>query len=345
MKALVKYQAGDGFMELRDVPEPAPGAGQVLVEIQYTGICGSDLHIFHNDIAIPIRPPVVTGHEFAGVVRAVGAGVSGWESGDRVVSETAFSYCGVCRHCREGFYNVCDQRRTLGYWHDGAFARYTVVPAARLHRLPEAIGFLEGAFTEPLACITHAVYELTRILPGDLVLVSGPGSVGLATLQVAKAQGAQVLVAGAAVDADRLRTARELGADWTVDVTAQPLGELVAELTHGAGVDVVLECSGAPQAVEAGLLAVRKRGQFTQIGLFGRPITLDFERICFKEIKVTGSLGSRWASWEMALQLLARKQVDARALISHVMPLAEWRHAFEMFERKDGRKLVLQPVD
>jgi L-iditol 2-dehydrogenase len=97
--------------------------------------------------------------------------------------------------------------------------------------------------------------------------------------------------------------------------------------------------------VEAGLLAVRKRGQFTQIGLFGRPFSLDFERICFKEIKVTGSLGSRWASWEMALQLLEARKVDARKLISHVMPLTEWRHAFDMFERKEGRKLVLEPVD
>lgn len=345
MKALVKYQTGDGFMELRDLPEPTPGPGQVLVEVQCTGICGSDLHIFHNDIAIPIRPPVVTGHEFAGVIRGLGAGVEGWAEGDRVVSETAFSYCGVCRHCREGFYNVCNERRTLGYWHDGAFARYTVLPAGRLHRLPDSISFLEGAFTEPLACITHAVYELTHIVPGDLVLVSGPGSVGLATVQVAKAQGARVLVTGSQVDAERLQTARELGADWTLDVSRESLADKVAELTRGVGADVVLECSGAPQAVEAGLLAVRKRGQFTQIGLFGKPFSLDFERICFKEIKVTGSLGSRWASWEMALQLLADRKVDARKLISHVLPLTEWRHAFDMFERKEGRKLVLEPVD
>jgi L-iditol 2-dehydrogenase len=345
MKALVKYQAGDGFMELRDLPEPQPGPGQVQVEVQCTGICGSDLHILHNDIAIPIRPPVVTGHEFAGVIAAVGADVTGWRPGDRVVAETAFSYCGVCRHCREGYYNVCDRRRTLGYWYDGAFARYTVVPAGRLHRLPDSVPFLAGALTEPLACITHAVVELTRIVPGDRVLVSGPGSVGLATLQVARAQGARVLVAGTEVDAERLQAARDLGADWTVDVGRQPLAEVVAELTGGQGVDVVLECSGSPRAAQEGLLAVRKRGQYTQIGLFGRPFSLDFEKICYKEIKVTGSLGSRWASWELALGLLEGGKVDARALVSHVLPLTDWRRAFEMFERKEGRKLVLEPVD
>ena len=116
MKALVKYQSGDGFMELRDVPEPKPEAGQVKIEVARTGICGSDLHIYHNDIDIPIRPPVVTGHEFSGTIVEIGAGVEGWKVGDRVVSETAFSYCGVCLHCREGYYNLCNQRRTLGYW-------------------------------------------------------------------------------------------------------------------------------------------------------------------------------------------------------------------------------------
>jgi len=343
MKALVKFELGDGFMELRDLPEPSPGPGQVKIQVQYTGICGSDLHIYHNDIAIPIRPPVVTGHEFSGIIVELGAGVSGWKAGDRVVAETAFTYCGVCPHCRAGYYNVCDQRRTLGYWHDGAFARYTVVPAARLHALPDAISFLEGAFTEPLACITHAVYELTHIVPGDIVLVSGPGSIGLATMQAAKAQGARVLVTGTTVDAERLQMARELGADWTANVLEQPLLPLVAELTGGLGADIVFECSGAAKGLQDGLLAVRKRGQFTQIGLFGKPVTLDFERICFKEIKVTGSLGSRWESWEKALQLLAAKQVDAGRIISHVMPLGEWRKAFTMFEEKQGRKLVLEP--
>jgi L-iditol 2-dehydrogenase len=343
MKALVKCQAGDGFMALRDLPEPVPARDQVKIEVQYTGICGSDLHIYHNDIAIPIRPPVVTGHEFSGIIAELGADVTGWKVGDRVVAETAFSFCGVCAHCREGYYNVCDQRKTLGYWYDGAFARYTVVPAARLHALPDSIPFLEGAFTEPLACITHAAYELTHIVPGDIVLVSGPGSIGLATMQAAKAQGAQVLISGTSIDAERLQVAKELGADWTVDVMEQPLLPLVAELTQGRGADVVFECSGAAKGLQDGLLAVRKRGQLTQIGLFGKPINLDFERICFKEIKVTGSLGSRWSSWETALKLLASRRVDARRLISHVMPLSEWQQAFTMFEQKQGRKLVLEP--
>ena len=343
MKGLVKYQLGDGFMELRDLPEPRPSAGQVKIEVAATGICGSDLHIFHNDIDIPIKPPVVTGHEFSGTIVELGEGVEGWSIGDRVVSETAFAYCGVCLHCRDGFYNLCNQRRTLGYWFDGAFAPYTIVPAARLHGLPAELSFLEGALMEPLACVTHSVLELTSILPTDWVLVSGPGAVGLAALQVAKAQGARVVAAGTSVDADRLKKASSLGADLVVDVQKENLLDIIKDLTGGLGVDVALECSGNARALESAILGVRKRGQLTQIGLYGKPITVDFEKICFKEIKVTGSLGSRWKSWESALALTKSKKVLLEPLVSHVMPLSDWKKAFEMFERKEGLKLVLDP--
>jgi len=343
MKALVKYQKGDGFMELREVPEPKAGPGQVKIRVGYTGICGSDLHIYHQDIGIPIRPPVVTGHEFSGTVAELGAGVEGWKVGDRVVSETAFSCCGTCPHCREGYYNLCNERRTLGYWFDGAFAPFTVVPAGRLHALPESVSFLAGALMEPLACITHAVMELTTIRAGDVVLVSGPGAVGLAALQVARSHGARVLVCGTSVDRERLAAARRLGAEWTVDVMETDLLDLVGKLTGGAGADVALECSGSAKAADTGLLAVRKRGQFTQIGLFGKPVNLDFERICYKEIRVTGSLGSRWTSWVKALALVEGKKVLLEPLASDVLPLSRWQEAFAMFEAKKGLKIVLDP--
>ncbi|HOV37588.1 MAG TPA: zinc-binding dehydrogenase [Spirochaetales bacterium] len=343
MKGLVKYAAGPGNMELREIPEPKPGPGEVKIAVQYTGICGSDLHIFHSDIAIPVRPPVVTGHEFSGTIVEVGSQVENWKPGDRVVSETAYAYCGVCMHCREGFYNLCNQRKTLGYWFNGAFAPYTVVPAERLHPLPESISFLEGALMEPLACIIHAVTELTHIHAGDIVLVSGPGAVGLTTLQVAKAEGARVLVTGTPVDAERLEVAKTLGADWILDVTRKSLAETVEEITGGVGMDVVLECSGNEKGLQDGIQAVRKRGQYTQIGLFGKPISLDFERICYKEIKVTGSLGSRWISWERALQMVSLGQVKLKPLVSDVLPLGEWKKAFDLFESKKGLKIVLDP--
>ena len=198
---------------------------------------------------------------------------------------------------------------------------------------------------EPLACVVHAVLELTHITAGDVVLVTGPGAIGLTALQIARAQGATTIVAGTSQDVERLKLATELGADTTVNVMQHNLLEVVNEMTASGGVDVVLECSGNAKAANDALLAVKKRGQFTQIGLYGKPITIDFEKICFKEIKVTGSLGSRWISWQKALQLVAQGKVQLRPLVSDIFPITEWEKAFRMFEEKKGLKLVLTPVE
>jgi L-iditol 2-dehydrogenase len=346
MKGLVKYAKGNGNMAVREVDEPKPGAGQIKVEIKAAGICGSDLHIFHDDIAgIPINPPVITGHEFCGVVADVGTGVTEWKVGDRVTSETAFSFCGSCLHCRTGRYNLCNNRRTLGYWYNGVFTKFTIVPKERVHRLPDHVDYIAGALCEPLACVTHAVLDLTSITTGDVVLVIGPGSIGLLALQVAKSQGAVVVVSGTDVDDQRLSLARKLGADYAVDVTRENISDVVNRFSKDRGADVVLECSGAPRAANDGLVLARKGGQYTQIGLFGKPIQIDFEKICFRELKVTGSLGSTWVSWEKAIQLLAAGTVNTRDLVSDIMPITEWEKAFAKFESKEGMKLVLTPVE
>jgi len=346
MKGLVKYARGEGNMSVREVEEPRTGTGQIKIEIKAAGICGSDLHIYHDDIAgIPINPPVVTGHEFCGIVVEVGAGVDEWKVGDRVTSETAFSFCGECLHCRTGRYNLCNSRRTLGYWYNGVFTRYTIVPKERVHRLPDNIDFIGGALCEPLACVTHAVLELSAITTGDIVLVSGPGSIGLLALQVAKSQGAVVIVSGTEIDRQRLAMAKKLGAHYAVDVSQENIGDLINQLSGGRGADVVFECSGSPRAANDGLLMARKAGQYTQIGLFGKPIQIDFEKICFRELKVTGSLGSTWVSWEKAIQLMSTGTVDTRVLVSDIMPITDWEKAFAKFEKKEGLKLVLTPVE
>lgn len=332
-------------MEIRDVPEPTPGHGQVKIQVKAAGICGSDIHIYHSDIAIPVKPPVIVGHEFSGVIVETGPGVTGWKAGDRVTSETAFSFCGICDLCRSGFYNLCNERRTLGYWYDGAFAKYTIVPEQRLHRLADNIDFVTGAMIEPLACVTHAVMELTTIRAGDVVLVSGPGPIGLTALQLAKAEGATVVVSGTDIDMERLKMAVELGADHAVNIMETDLGEFVGSLTQGRGADVVLECSGVSKAADSALNIVKKQGQYTQIGLFGRPITIDFDKICYREIKVIGSLGSKWSSWNKAMQLVEQGKVKMLPLVSHRMPITQWENAFELFETKKGMKLMLLPED
>ena len=151
MKGLYKTAPGSGNMEIREVDIPGPGPGQALLEVKSAGICGSDLHIYHWNIAFKMRPPMIIGHEFSGVIARVGKGVESWERGARVTCETAAIICGECLYCRTGAYNMCAERRVLGYWVDGCFSEYVVVGAHRLHRLPENISFDEGALTEPLA--------------------------------------------------------------------------------------------------------------------------------------------------------------------------------------------------
>lgn len=347
MKGLMKFDRGDGNMEVREINEPTPGQYQVKIEVKAAGICGSDLHIYHDDIdGVPINAPVITGHEFSGIVTEVGEGVTKYKIGDRVTSETSISFCGECTLCRTGRYHVCDNRRTLGYWYNGAFAKYTIVPQGLIHRLPDHLDFITGALLEPLACVTHAVTEQTTVKAGDVVVVSGPGAIGLMALQVAKAEGATVVVSSTNSGTfDRLSMAKKLGADYTIDVNEMDIVTFIKELTNGQGADVVFECSGSARAANTGLILTRKSGQYTQIGLFGKPIQIDFEKICFRELKVAGSMASTWTSWEKAIQLVSSGKVNTKILVSDVMPLSDWEAAFKKFEAKEGLKLVLTPVE
>ncbi len=343
MKALYKTDTGIGNVELLDAPIPEPGPGEVCIEVKAAGICGSDLHIYDGSINIPIRPPVIIGHEFAGTIHALGEGVGDWRVGDRITSETSITICGKCPYCRTGFYNLCPDRTFLGYSADGAFAEFTIVPPRLLHRLPENISFQEGALTEPLACCVHGVMELTEIVAGDLVIIFGPGAIGLLSMLLAKAAGGIVLVAGISKDADRLLLAAGLGADHTIDIETEDLADIVNKLSDSIGADVVIECSGAGAAAAAGLELVRKRGQYTQVGLFGKPITVDFEKIAYKEIKVTGSFSQKWTAWEKSLNLLGKGIIDLKPLISDIFPLSDWKTAFEKFESGEGLKILLDP--
>jgi L-iditol 2-dehydrogenase len=343
VKAIVKYAKGKGFVEMREVPEPQPGPGEVRIRVAYAGICASDLHILNDDIAIAIRPPVVMGHEFSGTIDRLGDGVEGWRTGDRVVAEASYEVCGACRSCASGFYNLCASRKVLGYWYDGAFAPLTVVPARRVHRLPASIGFEAGALIEPTACVVHGVCELIAIEPGDVVLVTGPGAIGLTALQVAKAAGAKVVVSGTADDRARLDLAKRLGADATVDATAAGVAKTVSELTAGAGVDVAVECSGSDRAVRSALEALRRRGRFLQLGVLGRDMQLSFDTILSKELALTGSISSRDVSWRRAIELVERGDVRPELLVSEKLPLDRWEEAFRMHVDRRGLKILFKP--
>ena len=329
MQAVRKLGPGKGHVELAEVPEPQPGPGQVLIEVRAAGICGTDLHI--EDGEFPCRPPVTLGHEVAGVVRAVGPGVPDVPPGLRVTTETYFHYCERCEHCRAGRPNLCAERRSIGSAVDGGFAELLVVPARNLHALPEGVSDREGALTEPLACVVRGVLELGEIRAGDRVAIAGPGAIGLMALQLALLSGARASVIGTEADAERLERVRLLGG---VPLLA---GEPVSDAP-----DVVIDCSGAGPAVAALLAAVRKGGRYIQIGLAGRPITVDFDQICYKELRVTGSNATAPSSWRRALRLMAEGQVRLDAVTGEAYPLSQWGAAFAAVRsRRPGKPLLL----
>ena len=308
------------------------------------GICGTDLHIYHDEFKT--KPPVVLGHELSGEVVALGEGVEDVALGSRVTTETYFSTCGACRYCRTGHENLCLQRRSIGSAVNGGFTSYVVVPAKNVHALPESLSFAAGALTEPLACVVHGVLSTPTLTPGDVAVIAGPGAIGLLTLQVVKAAGATAVVLGTGADARRLELAQTLGADHTLNVEKNDVETLVRDLTlAGLGADVVYECSGAGPAAAQLLKLVRRQGRYVQIGLFGKAVAWDLDQVCYKELVVTGSNASVPSAWYKALALLKAGAVKTDLLISDRFPVTEWQEAFETFERKEGVKLLLTPVD
>ncbi|MGH6630534.1 MAG: zinc-dependent alcohol dehydrogenase, partial [Burkholderiales bacterium] len=256
MQALVKYEKGSGNVELREMPEPPCGAGQVKLEVGWCGVCGTDLHVLHDTFRN--YPPVILGHEFAGTVVETGQGVERVKVGERVTVFPAMAVtCDECGYCRMGNIMFCPNRRGMGHGVNGAFTRYAVVKQAQAYKIPDGMSLDEAAVCEPFAACVQAVTELTTVRLGDVALVSGPGPIGLLCLKLLVAEGVKTIVAGAAADAVRLQKAREIGADAIVNVSDADWLQKVLDETNGLGVDAAFECSGHPASVRNCLHAVR----------------------------------------------------------------------------------------
>ncbi|GIX06249.1 MAG: Zn-dependent alcohol dehydrogenase [Candidatus Poribacteria bacterium] len=345
MKAVVKYGLGDREVELREVPEPgAPGPGEVILEVRAAGVCGSDVEFWRSKIDYPINVPVILGHEFCGVVHAVGEGVEGFQTGDRVVSETAAVVCGVCEFCRSGEYNVCPERLGFGYGVDGAFTRYVRVPVRCLHRIPEGVPFEHAALTEPIAVGYNALCVKSTVLPGDWVVVLGPGPIGLFAAQVAKIAGARVVVVGLSVDRKRLAVAEQIGFDAVLNAERHSVARYIAERTRGRGADLVVDAAGANAAFATAMEIVRRNGQITKIAWNRNPLNLSLDPIVAKAVRVQGSYSHTWRTWEHVLELLAKGAVQIEPMITHRMPLTQWERAFEAAEEREAVKAILYPV-
>ncbi len=344
MTGLVQYALRPEAVELRELPVPEPGEGEVLLRVGSVSVCGSDVHQYHNTQSWPVRVPVVLGHEFCGQVARVGQGVRGFAEGDRVVSETAASICGQCLYCRTGEYNLCPQRSGFGYGTDGAMAEFVRVPERCLHRIPDTLPFERAALTEPCCVGYNAVAVKSHIRPGDVVAVLGPGPIGLLCAEIARISGAGVLVvAGTSRDAARLDAARALGVTHAVDVERTDLLGLLRSLGDGLGADLVVDASGTSTALERALEIVRPGGQVTKVGWGPQPLGFSLDPLVQKAVTLQGSFSHTFKNWEQVVRLLAAGQINLAPIISRVSPLADWRESFDGMHTGRYVKAVLQP--
>src|SRR2546423_3787832 len=280
-------------LEIADRPEPTWGPGEVLVRVAACGICGSDVRGYDGSSGRRI-PPIVMGHEAAGRVSKIGAGVTGFREGDRVTFDSTI-YCGACGPCRGGEVNLCDNRQVLGvscsdYRRAGAFAEYVVVPSRIVYRLPDNLSFAEAAMLEAVAVAVHAV-SLTQISPSSTALVLGAGMIGLLVVQALRVAGCSgVLVAD--IDGSRLKLARDVGATAVLSAEAGFVAQ-VMQLSGRAGVDVAVEAVGRNETVGAAIESVRKGGTVVLVGNISPEITLPLQKVVTRQIRLKGHAPSQ----------------------------------------------------
>ena len=343
MKALVLTEYN--HFECKDVSRPAAGAGEVLIEVEACGICGSDVHGMDGSSGRRL-PPIIMGHEAAGVIQEVGDRVTDWEVGDRVTFDSTVS-CGVCHFCRRGDINLCDNRRVLGvscdeFRRDGALAEYVRVPQNILYRLPDGLSFEHAAMVEPVSIAVHAVERLPIHL-GDVAVVVGSGMIGLLAIQAARAAGCGQVIA-VDVEPAKLALALELGADEAFSPQDTDVVAEVRQRTQGRGADVALEAAGFEDTVSLAIEAVRKGGSIGLIGNLTPHVQLPLQAVVTRELTLYGSCASR-GEYPACLEMISRGTIQVAPLISATVNLSDAADWFARLQAKeDGlMKVIVRP--
>lgn len=336
MKALVKTEKGPGHVELKtDWPKPTAKEGWVVVEVAGCGICGTDLHILED--THKNWPPVVLGHEYTGRIVEIGAGVTKYKVGDRVVCEQHTLACMVCDACRRGAIHLCPNKRSPGWGIDGAFAEFVALPENLLHKVPEGVSFRAATITEPTAiCITGL--DRVALQSGERVLVIGPGPIGLISALLAKASGAsEVLVVARKSSRDRLELAAQLGLSTYEISDEDPIA------TIGDTFDVAIDSTGA--ALSLAVSATRRLGRVLELGLASAP-SVDFalNAAMTRSISIHMSMSSEYSSWDRALAFMASGTYDPTPL-SAIYTLDDWQKAFHDVEGRKVVKAIITPQD
>jgi L-iditol 2-dehydrogenase len=344
MKGLVSYPTGE--LKLEDVAIPRIGDNpyaphDVLLEVKYCGICGSDVHRWKADKTgvKNTSKKVVVGHEISAVVKETGRDVTRVKPGDRVVCEIVTNYCGHCAACREGRYNICNAISPMeGRAHfttGGGFAKYTVWPEWQLHKIPDNVSSRDAVLMEPTAGSIHSIITRMGVRAGQSVAILGPGARGILMMQVCKAIGAgPIIMTG--LDRDepfRLAMAKKLGADFVINVEKEDLRAKIDELTGGNGVDIVLENTGSVEPIEQSLDIVRKGGRVLWAGggiRGGIVAPVDTYKIIVKELDIIGEISQVPYDWLTALQFAKTERVLLSPLVTQVFDLDRWMEGFDL---------------
>ena len=343
MKALVLTACNE--FTVREVPAPIPGPGEVLIRVRACGICGSDVHGMDGSSGRR-QPPIIMGHEAAGEVAGLGAGVSGLQAGDRVTFDSTI-YCGRCLFCRAGRFNLCEDRRVAGvacdeYRQNGAFAEYITVPQHIIYPLPETLRFEQAAMAEALSIAVHAVAR-TPVRLNDAAVVVGAGMIGLLVVQALRVAGCGTIIA-VDIDPVRLKLAGKLGADTVLRSDEEDVAAAVAAHTNGHGANLAFEVVGMTPTVQLALRCLRKGGTLALVGNVTPVVELPLQAAVTREIAMLGSCAS-CGEYPACLEMIARGRIDVDALISAVAPLADGADWFRrLAAREPGlMKVILVP--
>jgi threonine 3-dehydrogenase len=342
MKALRKMQAGKG-LQIEKLQVPAIGATDVLVRVKTTSICGTDLHIYGWDRWSQgrIKPPLTLGHEFCGVVESAGEEVTAVKAGDFVSAEMHLN-CGHCHQCRLGQAHICQNLRIIGIDIDGAFAEFVKIPATNIWKLDPAIPEHYGAILDPLGNAVHTV--LAGAIAGQTVLVTGCGPIGLMSIAVAKACGSSTVFA-TETNEHRRKMAREMGANFVLNPSGEDPVKKILEATGGTGVDVLLEMSGHPLAIQQGFKALRAGGRASLLGIPTENVPLDLvQDVIFKGATVQGIYGRRmYETWVQMTALLKAGRVNLEPLFGERMELENFEAAFAKLQNGLAGKILMYP--
>jgi L-iditol 2-dehydrogenase len=316
-----------GVIEFHDVLEPRAAADEVVIRVKRIGICGSDLHVNHG-----LHPftsyPVVQGHEFSGVVEAVGEGVSGFRPGDKVTA-TPQIVCGTCRPCLRGDYHICDSLKVQGFQAPGCAQELFVTSAERTVRLPDQFTFEQGAMVEPTAVAVHAVSRAGAV-SGRNVVVLGAGPIGNLVAQVARAAGATVLATD--LSGFRLDVARQCGLPYTSNANQETLAEAVRHAFGGEGFDVALECVGIEATLSAAIDAIGKGGTIVVVGVFGERPRVAMGLVQDRELTLVGTLMYRYQDYERAVALMSSGDVVTSPLETKHFPFEQYADAYKFID-------------